>query len=134
MTGDNMDLLKYENKLYDEGIKYIAGVDEVGRGPLAGPVVTGAVILPKNVDILYLNDSKKLSKKRREEARKKEKADYEQKRQVASQRIPMFAGIAGRATAGIRNSPFVPADTIKGNARISRTIIFFIIQIGVRCE
>ena len=42
-----MDLLEYENKLYDEGIEYIAGVDEVGRGPLYGPVVTAAVILKK---------------------------------------------------------------------------------------
>ncbi|MBP7347872.1 MAG: ribonuclease HII [Butyrivibrio sp.] len=46
---------------------YICGIDEVGRGPLAGPVVAGAVILPKNCDILYLNDSKQLSEKRREE-------------------------------------------------------------------
>ena len=46
---------------------YICGVDEVGRGPLAGPVVAGAVILPKDCDILYINDSKKLSEKKREE-------------------------------------------------------------------
>ena len=45
----------------------ICGIDEAGRGPLAGPVVAGAVILPKNSRILYLNDSKKLSEKRREE-------------------------------------------------------------------
>ncbi|MBC5742594.1 ribonuclease HII [Lachnospiraceae bacterium MD308] len=45
---------------------YICGVDEAGRGPLAGPVVAGAVILPKDTEILYLNDSKKLSAKRRE--------------------------------------------------------------------
>ena len=44
----------------------ICGIDEVGRGPLAGPVVAGAVILPKGCDILYLNDSKKLSEKKRE--------------------------------------------------------------------
>ena len=44
----------------------VCGVDEAGRGPLAGPVVAGAVILPKDLKILYLNDSKKLSKKRRE--------------------------------------------------------------------
>ncbi len=44
----------------------ICGIDEVGRGPLAGPVVAGAVILPKDVTILYLNDSKKLSEKKRE--------------------------------------------------------------------
>lgn len=46
---------------------YICGVDEAGRGPLAGPVTAGAVILPKDCRILYLNDSKKLSEKRREE-------------------------------------------------------------------
>ena len=46
---------------------YICGIDEVGRGPLAGPVVAGAVILPKDEKILYLNDSKKLSEKKREE-------------------------------------------------------------------
>lgn len=45
---------------------YICGIDEVGRGPLAGPVVAGAVILPKDHTILYLNDSKKLSEKKRE--------------------------------------------------------------------
>lgn len=46
---------------------YVCGIDEVGRGPLAGPVVAGAVILPKDEQILYLNDSKKLSAKKREE-------------------------------------------------------------------
>ena len=46
---------------------YICGIDEAGRGPLAGPVVAGAVILPKDCDILYLNDSKQLSEKKREE-------------------------------------------------------------------
>lgn len=46
--------------------RYICGIDEVGRGPLAGPVVAGAVILPKDCEILYLNDSKKLSEKKRE--------------------------------------------------------------------
>ncbi len=46
---------------------YICGIDEVGRGPLAGPVVAGAVILKKDCDILYLNDSKQLSEKKREE-------------------------------------------------------------------
>lgn len=50
-----------------EEYTYICGVDEAGRGPLAGPVVAGAVILPKECEILYLNDSKKLSAKRREE-------------------------------------------------------------------
>ena len=46
---------------------YVCGIDEAGRGPLAGPVVAAAVVLPKNCDILYLNDSKKLSAKKREE-------------------------------------------------------------------
>lgn len=55
----------YEKKYAD--FSYICGIDEVGRGPLAGPVVAGAVILPKNCEILYLNDSKKLSEKKREE-------------------------------------------------------------------
>ncbi len=56
---------KYE-KEYDKYL-YICGIDEVGRGPLAGPVVAGAVILPKDCDILYINDSKKLSAAKREE-------------------------------------------------------------------
>lgn len=55
----------YEQKYSD--FASICGIDEVGRGPLAGPVVAGAVILPKNCDILYLNDSKQLSEKKREE-------------------------------------------------------------------
>ena len=56
---------EYERK-YDS-FSWICGIDEVGRGPLAGPVVAGAVILPKDCKILYLNDSKQLSEKRREE-------------------------------------------------------------------
>lgn len=56
---------EYENKY--QNFQYICGIDEVGRGPLAGPVVAGAVILPKDCEILYLNDSKKLSEKKREE-------------------------------------------------------------------
>lgn len=59
---DNMKI--YENK-YSE-YSYICGIDEVGRGPLAGPVVAAAVILPKDCSILYINDSKKLSEKKRE--------------------------------------------------------------------
>lgn len=57
-------------RVYEEQYKeytYICGVDEAGRGPLAGPVVAGAVILPKDCDILYLNDSKQLTEKKREE-------------------------------------------------------------------
>ncbi len=58
-------LREYERKYAD--CAYICGIDEVGRGPLAGPVVAGAVILPKDCEILYINDSKQLSEKKREE-------------------------------------------------------------------
>jgi len=58
---------EYENALYTQGATYIAGVDEVGRGPLAGPVVSAAVILPPNFEILGVDDSKKLSEKKRNE-------------------------------------------------------------------
>lgn len=58
-------LSEYERKYAD--YMHICGIDEVGRGPLAGPVVAGAVILPKDCDILYINDSKQLSEKKREE-------------------------------------------------------------------
>ncbi len=61
-----IEQLKEYEKKYAE-YNYICGVDEVGRGPLAGPVVAGAVILPKDCDILYINDSKQLSEKKREE-------------------------------------------------------------------
>lgn len=53
----------YENEGYAQGHEMIAGIDEVGRGPLAGPVVSAAVILPKGVEIYGLNDSKQLSEK-----------------------------------------------------------------------
>lgn len=58
---------EYENELYKKGITLIAGIDEVGRGPLVGPVVTAAVILPKNFYDERINDSKKLTEKKREE-------------------------------------------------------------------
>lgn len=60
-------MLSYEKEFYAQGISLIAGVDEVGRGPLAGPVVAAAVILPKNCKIKGLNDSKKIPKKKHEE-------------------------------------------------------------------
>lgn len=59
------NLQEYERAYADCG--WICGIDEVGRGPLAGPVVAGAVILPKDCGILYINDSKKLTEKKREE-------------------------------------------------------------------
>ena len=60
-------MLAYEKELYAQGIDLIAGVDEVGRGPLAGPVVAAAVILPKACKILGLNDSKKIPKSKHKE-------------------------------------------------------------------
>jgi len=63
----SIDNMRYERKLKKEGYKYIAGVDEVGRGPLCGPVVTCACILPDNYSLPGLTDSKKLSEKKREE-------------------------------------------------------------------
>ena len=58
-------LWKYEEDYAQ--YSHICGIDEVGRGPFAGPVVAAAVILPKNSNLLYINDSKKLSEKKREE-------------------------------------------------------------------
>lgn len=62
-----MDLLEYEKKARTHGYRNIAGVDEAGRGPLAGPVVAAAVIFSVNVDIVGIDDSKKLSPEKREE-------------------------------------------------------------------
>lgn len=59
-------MLSYEKALYENGVELIAGIDEVGRGPLAGPVVAAAVILPKGCKIRYLNDSKKIPKSKHE--------------------------------------------------------------------
>lgn len=63
--GDIVNLYEYENELYKSGVKYIAGVDEVGRGPLNGPVVSACVVLPKGFIPEGLNDSKKLTEKQR---------------------------------------------------------------------
>ena len=60
-------MLMYENNCYNDGAQFVAGVDEAGRGPLAGPMVIGAVILPQNVFIKGLNDSKKLTAAKREQ-------------------------------------------------------------------
>ena len=62
-----IEMQYYERLAYKEGASFIAGVDEVGRGPLAGPVVAAAVILPKNIEDLGFDDSKKLSASKREE-------------------------------------------------------------------
>lgn len=63
---EEVDLYKYEKELWNSGINLIAGIDEVGRGPLIGPVVTACVILPKDFVLDGLTDSKKLSEKKRE--------------------------------------------------------------------
>ena len=73
----------YEKKY--EHLGYVCGIDEAGRGPLAGPVVAGAVILPPDCQILYLNDSKKLTQKRREEL-------YDQ---IMEQAVAVGVGIVG---------------------------------------
>lgn len=62
-----VDLWELENELYESGVATLCGVDEAGRGPLAGPVCAAAVILPRGLMIPGLNDSKKLSEKRREQ-------------------------------------------------------------------
>lgn len=82
---EKMKIYEYEQwATYD----YVCGIDEVGRGPLAGPVMAAAVVLPKDVNLLYLNDSKQLSEKKREEL-------YEEIRQAA---ITYAVGMADVAT------------------------------------
>lgn len=66
MKMEKIDLYKYEKELNKQGINIIAGVDEVGRGPLIGPVVAACVVLPKKFKLEGLNDSKKLSEKNRD--------------------------------------------------------------------
>ncbi|MBC5708824.1 ribonuclease HII [Hungatella sp. L12] len=63
---ERLELMKSYERQYKDSV-LVCGIDEAGRGPLAGPVVAGAVILPRDCEILFLNDSKKLSEKRREE-------------------------------------------------------------------
>ena len=67
MNTDKPDLWKYEHEAFADGFELVCGVDEAGRGPLAGPVCAAAVILPKDVQIDGLNDSKKLTDKKRRE-------------------------------------------------------------------
>ena len=63
---EKVDLYQYEHDLWNNGINYIGGVDEVGRGPLIGPVVTACVVLPKDFYLEGLTDSKKLTEKKRD--------------------------------------------------------------------
>jgi ribonuclease HII len=65
-----VEMKEFENRLHERGIGYIGGVDEVGRGPLAGPVVAACVVLPADFDVPGLDDSKKLTEKRRNEMMK----------------------------------------------------------------
>ena len=86
---ERLTLLKEEeNKLYENNINYICGIDEAGRGPLAGPVVVGAVILPKDSFIEGVNDSKKISEKKREKI-------YEQ---IIEEAISYSVGIVDQKT------------------------------------
>ena len=86
---ERLNLLKEEeNKLYEQGIEYICGIDEAGRGPLAGPVVVGAVIMPKDSFIEGVNDSKKLSEKKREKV-------YEQ---IINEAIAYSVGVIDKDT------------------------------------
>ncbi len=78
-TKEIVDLYKFEEELYDNDLRVICGIDEAGRGPLAGPVVVAACILPPFLRIPGINDSKKLTEKKREELYKiiiKEAIDY----------------------------------------------------------
>jgi len=67
MRKEKVDMLQYEMQAYLSGYSIVAGTDEAGRGPLAGPVVAAAVILPRGIQIEGLDDSKKLSEKKRDE-------------------------------------------------------------------
>lgn len=82
-------LWEYENLYYDKGFNLVAGTDEVGRGCLAGPVVAAAVVLPKNFMLMGINDSKKISEKKREEFSEfiKKNALYYSIKEVSPQKI-----------------------------------------------
>jgi len=69
MNGSDRDMLEFERRAWARGFARVAGVDEAGRGPLAGPVVVAAVIFPKDADIPPVDDSKKLTEARRDELR-----------------------------------------------------------------
>lgn len=68
MLAEKLEIMQeFEREIRADGAYYIGGVDEVGRGPLAGPVVSACVVLPEDFDVLGVDDSKKLSEKKREE-------------------------------------------------------------------
>lgn len=95
-----MDLWELENEIYDEGYELICGVDEAGRGPLAGPVCAAAVILPRGLEIVGLDDSKKLSEKKRERL-------YDEIREKAAYCATAFASVEEIGRLNILQATFL---------------------------
>ena len=119
---ERLSLMKsYERKYKDA--EMICGIDEAGRGPLAGPVVAGAVILPKDCEILYLNDSKKLSASRRE-ALSHERIDeinilqatYEAMRKAVEQ-LSVVPDLLLNDAVTIPEMPYRQVPIVKGDAK-----------------
>ena len=95
-----IDLWQLENELYDGGISTLCGVDEAGRGPLAGPVCAAAVILPRGLVIDGLNDSKKLAERRREQL-------YDEIKEKALHWAVAFAGVEEIETLNILGATYL---------------------------
>ena len=95
-----IDLWQLENELYDGGISTLCGVDEAGRGPLAGPVCAAAVILPRGLVIEGLNDSKKLTERRREQL-------YDEIKEKALHWAVAFAGVEEVETLNILGATYL---------------------------
>ena len=95
-----IDLWKLENELYDGGISTLCGVDEAGRGPLAGPVCAAAVMLPRGLVIEGLNDSKKLTERRREQL-------YDEIKEKALHWAVAFAGVEEIETLNILGATYL---------------------------
>ena len=88
-----VDLYKYENELYDKGLNFIGGVDEVGRGPLIGSVVAACVVLPRDFVLEGLTDSKKLSEKKRDEFYKVDEVNIYEATKIAMKEAIKNTGI-----------------------------------------
>ena len=95
-----IDLWQLENELYDGGISTLCGVDEAGRGPLAGPVCAAAVMLPSGLVIDGLNDSKKLTERRREQL-------YDEIKEKALHWAVAFAGVEEIETLNILGATYL---------------------------
>ena len=95
-----IDLWQLENELYDGGISTLCGVDEAGRGPLAGPVCAAAVMLPRGLVIDGLNDSKKLTERRREQL-------YDEIKEKALHWAVAFAGVEEIETLNILGATYL---------------------------